>query len=108
MTELSNQRTNLLSTQHRLDLDQLFKTKMKLIDDSALVNGLSSGSSSNGTLNTSLSSASSNSILQANLGDLSYGGGGGGDASDEAAFEAPSSVKQVFNRSLNEIIMRRD
>lgn len=65
MSELSQQRTSLLSTQQRLDLDQLFKTKMKLIDDasSPILASETTLSSSNGTLNSSsLSSASSGQI----------------------------------------------
>ena len=82
MSELSLQRTGLLSTKQRLDLDQFFKTKMKLIDDSSSANN--TASCSNGTLNTSLSSASSNSIFQSQ-----------NPNEDDSEDTAPSSVKQV-------------
>lgn len=82
MSELSLQRTGLMSTKQRLDLGQFFKTKMKLIDES---NSSTPANCSSGTLNTSLSSASSNSIFQSQqLND---------EDSEESA--APSSVKQV-------------
>lgn len=81
MSELSIQRTGLMSTKQRLDLDQFFKTKMKLIDDSS-----TPANCSNGTLNTSLSSVSSNSIFQ------SQAQNDDAEAEDGAA---PSSVKQV-------------
>lgn len=83
MSDLSLQRTGLMSTKQRLDFDQFFRTKMKLIDDSNTA--ITSKNCSNDTLNTSLSSASSNSIYQLHQQNE--------DESEENS--VPSSVKQV-------------
>lgn len=60
MTELFSQR-NLLNAQNKCDLNQLFKTKIKLINEAV---------ASNSSLNTSTSSLTSPSII--NVCILSY------------------------------------